>query len=161
VPNDEQQAKVARKVIPLVVPPDWPRAVLPGKRVRLKLPLVGPVTFRIPQSKYRMLDRMVEENLKGRDLSIEEAWSEHPQLLGIVRELRQILDKELWGFEPAFIPEDSYPLLGQWLTGDLCEIEAMMAIEERFGVNIPKENPDPATWTMLELVQFLQANRRW
>ena len=53
-----------------------------------------------------------------------------------------------------FIPEDSYYLLGQLLTGDLCEVEMIMAMEEEFRVKFGDSFFD-SDLSMLQLVEFI------
>jgi len=150
---------MAQQITPLALPAEWPDIDCPRKRVREKVPVIGALVCWLFASRWLTLDKMVQNALKARGVTIEEAWVDYPELLGIARDLQLILDEQLWGFKPIFVPEDPYSLLGQLYTGDLCEVEAIMTIEEHFGVELPKDG-SLVDAKMVELAEFIAGRHR-
>lgn len=148
-----------QETTPLELPAEWPDIDCPRKRVREKIPLLGLLVCWLFDSRWLTLDRMVERHLKQRDTTIEEAWRDHPELLDIARDVQLILEEELWYFKPVFIPEDPYSLLGQLYTGDLCEIAAIMAIEQHFGIELPTDG-GLVDAKMIDLARFIKQEAR-
>ena len=76
-----------------------------------------------------------------------------------MKKVQAILNDYLWNFDPLFIPEDSYLLIGQVLTGDLCEVEALQRIEKDFRLKI---NPDDGVieGTMLDMALYIENKKQ-
>lgn len=104
-----------------------------------------------------MLDRWVESELKKRTFSIEEGWKNQKHLLPIVLQLRLLFEEHIWLFRPIILPEDRYALVGMLLTGDLNEVEMVMAIQEEFGLKL-EDSFFHADLTILDLVQAIHIN---
>lgn len=104
-------------------------------------------------SRYRLLEKWVEEKLRERTCDLESAWSSAPELLPLARKVSKILEDALWGFPVVVIPEDEYRLVGKFLTGDLEEIEALMAIEEEFDIQLGSPTSFPDSMTVSDLLQ--------
>ncbi len=146
-------------VTPLKVPPGWPDDFPdPRREFRKAHPVLGWLVTPFIRSRFAILDEQVEAELRARELTLEEAWETYPEYSEIVTRLQSFLEDHLWFFPPVFVPEDSYTILGQWLTGDLCEMSMLMAIEEEFKLKISDDFilNDP---TILDLVRFIVENR--
>lgn len=167
-PNDPLREKALRKychgddpAAPIRVPKDWPDIDCPRSEIRRRLPVLGwPIGF-LYDSKWDILDDLIRVHLRGRKEDIGEYWMQFPDYLPIVLEVQRILDEYCWGFPPVFSPEDEYLAVGQMLTGDLCEVEAVMAMEEKFRVRIlAKRELHPAfRGSMLDVVSFLDSQK--
>ncbi|NCC61999.1 MAG: hypothetical protein EOM12_13910 [Verrucomicrobiae bacterium] len=123
---------------PIRVPRGWPdhlpEYIFPKKKS------ICYYLRRIFSSIHNDLEIHVEKRLKRRTCDLDDLWRDYPELINTAKELQRALKKQLWGFEPVYAPFDSYLLIGQVLTGDLCEVEALMEIEEIFGVKINLED---------------------
>lgn len=143
----------------LKIPSDWPDDFPDPRRAYCKThPILGRLVAPFLRSRFAILDEQVEAELRCRDLTLEEAWAASPEHLEVVTRLHAFFEEHLWFFSPGFLPEDSLMLLGRWITGDLCELSMLMAIEEEYNVKIPEDFifGDP---TMLDLVHFIVENR--
>ena len=148
---------------PITVPQDWSDQVANYDKYFedlsfckfLLLLISGRLQRRNPDP-WVQLDKEVKEKLLRRSFTIESAWRNYPQYLETVRKLQQLLNECLWRFDPVFIPEDSYYLLGQMLTGDLCEVDMIMSIEYEFDIDIDDSFFDNDL-TMLELVEHIKS----
>lgn len=112
-------------------------------------------------SPYEALDRYVTSELKKRNFNIRQVWQGYGNYLSIVLDLQRILEKNCWGFPPVFTPDDDYAAIGQILTGDLCEVETLIEIEEKYGVKLienRKFNP-VVEGDMLQIVRFLHEKK--
>jgi len=139
---------------PIKLPLDWPDIDCPRKRIQKKIPVIGYIIGIFFTSKWVTLDNMVIEKLESRTITFEELWKEYPELLDTAKNVQNILKEHLWDFYPNFAPEDSYLLLGQLYTGDLCEVEAIMALEEYFKIKFPNEESF-FDKSMLELIKYI------
>ena len=140
---------------PLHIPIGWPESFPdPQREARQKHPLWGWLIALFRRSRFRVLDEHVESALRARCDSLDDAWQEYPEYTTIINTLQTLLAEQLWGFAPVFVPKDSYVLLGQILTGDLCEVEMIMAIEEAFQIEIPRDmfTDDPTMLSMVKLI---------
>lgn len=118
------------------------------------LSIFGKLNFFL-SSKHQKINIWVEAKLFERDNEMfKKAWSKYPDLAAVVKEVQRILEDQIWCFPPNFMPENSYILLGQLLTGGLCDIEGIMAIEEEFGIVLP-EDEQFYYRTMLELIEYI------
>ncbi len=142
-------------LVPIVVPKDWPEKYMTAHRQSLREKSFFSWLFSFTMSKYRALDNDVESKLKERKVTIEKAWENYPEFIEVVKTLQRLLNEHLWDFYPIFIPEDSYYLLGQMLTDDLCEIEMIMAIEEEFCIEFNDKLFDQDK-SMLEIVKVIK-----
>ncbi len=108
-----------------------------------------------------MLDILAENEMKNRRCDITDIWAEHPEYVTIAQALQKILGDSCWRFSPVFAPEDDYFIIGQVLTGDLCEIEAVRDVEEKYGVTLfVKRDFHPVlNSTMLDVVKYIHENR--
>lgn len=66
-----------------------------------------------------------------------------------------------WNKGTVFIPSDPFCLMIELYTGDLCEVEAMMAIEEEFSIKFPidyfdEENPGDLKFK--DVVEYITQN---
>ena len=143
---------------PITLPLEWPDIDCPRKRIQKKIPVIGYVIGIFFASKWLTLDRMVSKELKSREIAFDDLWSDYPKLSNIAKEVQEILKEQLWGFYPKFAPEDSYLLLGQLCTGDLCEVEAIMTLEEYFKIDFPDEE-NFFDKSMLELIEYINIKK--
>jgi hypothetical protein len=49
-----------------------------------------------------------------------------------------VLHDKCWPDQLSFHPNDYWLVIGEWEIGDLSELETLMEIEKRFGLNFPK-----------------------
>tara|TARA_R110002096_G_scaffold52142_21_gene136059 strand:+ start:1114 stop:2034 length:921 start_codon:yes stop_codon:yes gene_type:complete len=112
--------------------------------------------FRLPP--FDLVDTWVYTKLISRSGSIEEAWSSYPEFLPIVNSLHQVLETHLWSHSLLIIPKDQYSAIVRILTGDLDEVEVLMAIEEEFDLAFDDSitNPD---FTVLDLVTYIDTHK--
>ena len=67
----------------------------------------------------------------------------------IASKIEDILAESCWGEKLSFLPDDPYCIIGEIEVGDLSEIEAMMDIEDTFGIKFP-----PDEWKIEKAVTF-------
>ena len=58
---------------------------------------------------------------------------------GTAMDVQNLICNACWGEEFSFHPCDPYMVVGEWEVGDLSEVEAVLEIEERFRVNLPRD----------------------
>ena len=110
---------------------------------------------------YMGIFRKVEEDIcqkleKRQKENIFALWIKYPQYHNIVSEVQAILYDEwkpLGIHNLIFIPEDDYYIMGMLLTGDLCEIDIIDNVEEKYKIKVDIEQI--SNMTMLEFVQFI------
>lgn len=146
------------KIEPIKLPQDWPKYDYKLDAVYQSFGFWEKVNFNL-STRWKKLDIWVKKKLKDREnADFITLWKEYPELINDAQKLQNILKEQLWSFAPNFIPEDSYILLGQLLTGDLCEIDAIMDIEECFKISLPDEH---TFWdkTISELLKYINDNK--
>lgn len=104
------------------------------------------------------MENIIHKRLEERKFPFEKTWSEYPELLEIALEIRGILKEFCYGFYPNFIPEDSYLLIGQWITGDLVELELIDEIGGHYGIIFPPYF-DFFDKSMMEFIEYIKENR--
>jgi hypothetical protein len=141
---------------PIEVPDTWPNGY-PNKRGEYlkKHPYWGWLIAYFLYDRFAALDSEVKGKLQSRHFSIEEAWRDYPDLIDDAKRIQNLMKENLWGFSPVFIPSDSYWLLGQLLTGDLGELEMIMAIEEEYKIKIP-DDYFKEDITMLNFINYIK-----
>jgi hypothetical protein len=105
------------------------------------------------QAYFQSIKRQVEE----RGMVPESAWGT-PRRLAIARRIEAVLHDKCWPHQLSFHPNDCWLVIGEWEIGDLSELEALMEIEERFGLNFPKDFGDRIDQglTFGDLVGFIE-----
>ena len=84
--------------------------------------------------------------------------------LDAARRIESILKDHCWGEEFRFHPDDPYVVVGEWEIGDLSEVEALMEIEDAFGVKIKDEDmkaaigEDPTFGEFVDYILRLASN---
>lgn len=147
------------KTKPLAIPDGFPKDY-PGQRseFRKKHPLWEWVVGGFHPNKYGALEREFAAELSRRSKSLEVEWKDYPQYHETLHGLQKIFNELLWFADVVFIPDDPYCIIGQLVTGDLCEVEAIMAIEEEFGIEIGGEDLVPEM-TMLDFVRLVESRK--
>lgn len=80
----------------------------------------------------------------------------------IANDIELILSDACWGERLSFHPDDSWLVIGQWEIGDLSELDAVFRIEERFGIELPRNEfveQVMAGLTFGELVTIIEKQR--
>lgn len=108
---------------------------------------------------YGKLEKLFNKELKSRNFSFKEIWSQYPDLLEIALGVQRILGEQWYQFMPLFIPQDSYLILGQMITGDLSEVEILLVMEDHFKVTFPEDSKFYEK-TMLQFMEYLRDNRK-
>ena len=147
--------KTAPLAIPDGFPADYPD---PRSEFRQRHPVWGWAVAQFHPDKWGILEGEFAEELSKRSRSLEDEWSDFPEFWETLYLLQKIFNKHLWLEDVIFIPEDPYAVIGQLVTGDLCEVEAIMAIEEEFGIKIEETDLTPET-TMVEFVRLVEGRR--
>ena len=143
--------------VPLAIPEGFPKDYPdPRSEFRQRHPLWGWLVAQFHPDKWGVLEREFAQALSERSTSLEDEWSDYPEFLPTLRRLQKIFNEHLWLEDVVFIPEDPYCIIGQLVTGDLCEVEAIMAIEEEFGIKIGDADLLPET-TMLDFVRLVES----
>lgn len=169
-PNDEQFSRSAGStpaddegkpaLKPIRLPPEWPDIDCPRKRIKEKLPFLGCFVGLFYADRYYELDRRVGEEFERRNCTIQELWSDYPEYMSVVLDMQKILKKTLWA-NPLFAPEDEYPMIGMFYTGNLCELEAVREMEETLGVKLweGRDFLPVLKGTTLDVVKYIHEHR--
>jgi len=75
----------------------------------------------------------------------------------VVKQVSATISEEVWNSKLHFHPDDPYLVVGGLQTGDLCEIEALIALEQDFGLQLPREVLK--SWKMKDMVTFIMEHR--
>ena len=59
-------------------------------------------------------------------------WGDNPTCLQMAKVLEKVAQEWIWGPDVYFIPEDPFDIVYNLTIGDLCEVEAMMELEDIF-----------------------------
>ena len=147
------------KTIPLEIPEGFPKDY-PDRRseFRQRHPVWGWLVAWFHLNKWRVLEREFAQKLSARSTSLKDEWRDYPEFWETLQALQTLFNEHLWLEDIVFLPEDPYCIIGQLVTGDLCEVEAIMAIEEEFGIEIGEDDFNPKT-TMLDFVRLIESRR--
>lgn len=94
----------------------------------------------------------------------DDAWGGQDRL-EVARQIESILAECCWGENFRFHPSDPYLVVGEFEIGDLSELEALMEMEERFGIQLPDDemreflNRGPTFGEFVDLVRQKQRTR--
>lgn len=81
----------------------------------------------------------------------------------IARKINSICIEQIaWDEDVVFLPNDPFCLMIELYTGDLCEVEAIMAIEEEFSLKFPYETfeeESPGDLKFKDVVNYILENK--
>lgn len=87
------------------------------------------------ESEFAKYVKSLKRQMKERGCVRPECWSD-PERAKVAKEIEFILSEINWGEKFSFHPDDPYYIVGEWETGDLSELEAILAIEEQYSIEI-------------------------
>ncbi len=109
-----------------------------------RLPFLGKLLwFFIRPSKWRAYFLSIKQQTEERGPVTKEVW-ESSERYAIVKKIEEILAESCWGEKFSFHPNDPYFIIGGFeaetlsMVGDLCDVEALMEIEDFFDVKFPE-----------------------
>lgn len=106
------------------------------------------------------IESSIEQQLRLRDEIPDEVWPDAEER-AIARRIAQISMTEIDWPNDHFIPGDPFEIMVALRTGDLCELSAMVRIEEEFGVDLAQVMFVPgANLTFGEIVKWIKAERQ-
>ena len=114
-------------------PENWPD-IEPKQISRLfGVPIVNLLLkFNIGFTKYSYAYREILKQLNDRGAVPLSVWGDDPRRLQIAKVLEKVAQEHIWGSDVYFFPEDSFDIVYNLTIGDLCEVEAIMELEEIF-----------------------------
>ena len=109
----------------------------------------------------------VEKQLKQRHIFTEndlaEIWN-NSERTAIAQKINAICIKHIgWQDWIVFLPEDSFSLMIKLYTGDLCEVEAIRAIEKEFSLNFPDKyfnEENPGDLKFKDVVVYIEESKK-
>lgn len=84
----------------------------------------------------------LKQQLKERGPVPPEVWGD-PERLEMASQIEAFLEDCCWGERLHFHPKDPWRVVGEFDIGDLSELEALMDMEKKFGVDLSLENLAP------------------
>ncbi len=150
------------------IPSSWPKIDCPRKEIRKILPIIGWCVSPLYDNRYATLESYISERLLDRKEDISDYWKDYPDYMPVVLRVQKILRENCWNlahiypeFTIIFAPDDDYFAIGEIETGDLCEVEAIMGLEEAFDVQIFRNRDLHSAFhgSMLDVVCFLHSKQ--
>ena len=125
---------------PLHYPDGWPD-VKPEQISKLdRIPILNLLLRHIVGfTKRSFAYREIYKQLKERGSVPVEVWGKDQHRVQIAQILEKSAQKHVWCEDVYFFPEDSFDIVYNLSIGDLCEVEALMELEEVFQLNIRKD----------------------
>lgn len=141
---------------PITIPDSWPdRFYAFAAEQGIPLKVTDILARALGRNPHWLLDHWVATQLRQRKVSLEDAWTDYPELLRFAERLQPLFAEILWSFKPVFLPGDHFALLSRVFSGQFREVEMVIAIEQEFDSNLP-DQLFPMRLTMLELLQELE-----
>jgi hypothetical protein len=116
-----------------------------------KVPILRSILYGTRSQRYQNCFR---HQLADRGPVPDSAWV-NSERLAAARVIERILEENCWFEEFRFHPDDPYSIVGEWEIGDLSEVEALMAIEEQFGIEIEDDTMNKALGEAPTFGQFV------
>lgn len=153
-----------QRLKPLAYPPGFPEPPTLLHKILMWIPILGWTALKILQDQERdKCIEPIEEELARRGSIPRSIWPDELRA-EVAEEVLCVINDELMWPNPNFIPDDPLRIMIELDTGDLCEIEAIMGLEEAFKVELLKRGKftiDPETskevtdMTFSEFVEYV------
>jgi hypothetical protein len=122
---------------PLSYPDGWPAPPSALERICYWIPIIGwAIAGNLDAIRLGPGVRHVRALLAKRPKVLPDLWksTEHAEVAATIAAICQ----EVIGWKTAnFIPEDPFEIMIELRTGDLCEVEALMKIDDTFKIKLP------------------------
>ena len=93
----------------------------------------------LPKKTFDHIDKQLKQRPIFDDESLKKIWTDLEHIT-IAQKINSICIEQIgWDEGTVFLPNDPFCLMIELYTGDLCEVEAIMAIEEDFFLKFPDE----------------------
>ena len=112
------------------------------ERVCMCIPIVGwMVAGMIEKAKLHPAESAILKQIRDRKAAPRSDWST-PDAKQIADRVARICQEQIGWPNSHFVPDDPFEIMIALRTGDLCEVEAIMALEEEFEIDFEKVEDD-------------------
>jgi hypothetical protein len=146
----------ANDIHPLAYPDGWPKPPSTLEIIGRWIPVLGwMVSAALESRRLRPGSVAILEQLQRRAEIPEEVWPDAHRA-DVAKRIIQCCTAACCWDHPRFAPRDPFEIIIQWQTGDLCELEAVMNIEDAFSLKMDDNTVQTLLrMTLLEVVDYV------
>lgn len=146
----------AEAVPPLAYPNGWPSPPSKLELIAWRIPVLGWfVAATLENRRIRPGVLAILEQLGRRGEMPDQIWPD-ARRADIAKRIIKCCTAACSWEHPRFAPYDPFEIMIEWRTGDLCEVEAIMNIEEEFSMKLDDQTVERLTnMTFLEVVEYV------
>ena len=140
----------------LAYPDGWPKPPSKLELIGRWIPVLGwIVSAELERRRLQLGELAILEQLRRRSEIPDEVWPDANRAKVAKRIIQCCTAACSWD-PPRFAPADPFEIIIKWRTGDLCELEAIMNIEQEFSLKLDDQTVETLThMTLLEVADYV------